>query len=172
MPLALSCMPQGNLPPTAALYLPTPLGRMYLAANEAGLTAVSLGTGPGVLPGTASREAFTLLERAVRELDQYFSGRRRQFDLPVCLPGTPFQHRVWHALCTIPYGETRSYAEVAALAGSPRACRAVGMANHNNPIMILVPCHRVIESSGALGGYGGGLAAKSLLLDLEQRRPY
>ena len=153
--------------PEAVVYLPTPIGKLYLAADPDGLTAVTLTPGPEVATGHASREAFAILEKAARELDEYFAGSRRVFDLPLSLGGTPFQRSVWQSLCAIPYGETRSYAEVAAMTGRPKACRAVGMANHNNPVMLLIPCHRVIQTGGGLGGYGGGLPAKQYLLDLE-----
>lgn len=108
-----------------------------------------------------------------RQLDEYFAGRRREFSLPLVHPGTPFQQKVWKALLAIPYGRTRSYQDVAKLVGHPRAVRAVGTANGMNRIAILVPCHRVVNSNGELGGYGGGLWRKRWLLDLEsaQRKP-
>lgn len=101
------------------------------------------------------------------QLAEYLAGRRREFDLPLGAHGTPFQKRVWSALRRIPYGETRSYVDVARAAGSPKGARAVGMANHDNPIAIVVPCHRVIAADGSLGGYAGGLDLKRKLLDLE-----
>lgn len=104
----------------------------------------------------------------VDQLDDYFAGLRTDFDLMVAPRGTPFQLDVWRALTTIPYGETVSYGELAARVGRPTAARAVGAANGQNPISIIVPCHRVIGASGDLTGYGGGLDRKSLLLDLEQ----
>jgi methylated-DNA-[protein]-cysteine S-methyltransferase len=107
-----------------------------------------------------------LLE-AQRQLAQYLAGERRAFDLPLAPRGTEFERRVWQALVAIPYGETRSYAEVAATIGRPSACRAVGRANGSNPIAVIIPCHRVIGSDGSLTGYGGGLALKRFLLDLE-----
>lgn len=110
-----------------------------------------------------------LLKEAVRQLQQYFVGNRKQFELPLGPEGTPFQQKVWAALLTIPYGETRSYKEIAAQIGNAKACRAVGMANHRNPIGIIIPCHRVIGSSGSLTGYAGGIDKKQLLLELEQR---
>lgn len=110
-----------------------------------------------------------LLLRAEEELREYFEGRRREFDLPLAPKGTEFQRRVWRALLTIPYGETRSYQELAALAGCPKGFRAVGMANNRNPISILIPCHRVIGKDGSLTGYGGGLEKKEFLLALERR---
>lgn len=104
---------------------------------------------------------------AVDQLDAYFAGELTTFDLDLDLGGTPFQRQVWEALQTIPYGETRSYGEIAVQIGSRGAFRAVGMANGRNPIGIIVPCHRVIGSTGSLTGYGGGLDRKRLLLDLE-----
>ncbi|MBQ9079830.1 MAG: methylated-DNA--[Clostridia bacterium] len=105
-----------------------------------------------------------------RQLDEYFAGVRRDFsDIPLDLRGTQFQLRVWNALLDIPYGETRNYGDIAAAVENPRACRAVGMANHNNPIVIIVPCHRVIGADGSLTGYGGGLDKKVFLLELERK---
>jgi methylated-DNA-[protein]-cysteine S-methyltransferase len=107
---------------------------------------------------------------AVEQLDAYFAGDRTDFDLELALVGTQFQRRVWAALQTIPYGETRSYGEIAQQIGSPGAFRAVGLANGHNPIGIIVPCHRVIGSNGSLTGYGGGLDRKRALLELEKSR--
>jgi methylated-DNA-[protein]-cysteine S-methyltransferase len=106
---------------------------------------------------------------AARQLDAYFAGTLRQFDLPLAPAGTPFQRRVWQGLREIPYGETVSYGELARRIGRPSAVRAVGAANGQNPLAIVIPCHRVIGSDGRLVGYGGGLAAKSALLALERR---
>ena len=103
----------------------------------------------------------------VRQLEEYFAGRRRGFDLPLDLRGTDFQKRCWQELLKIPHGETRSYAEIARAIGNPAAVRAVGLANGKNPIAIIVPCHRVIGSDGSLTGYGGGLDVKRQLLELE-----
>ncbi len=108
-----------------------------------------------------------LLKEAVRQLSEYFSGERTSFDLPVMPAGTEFQRTVWDVLKTIPFGETRAYKEVAAAAGNPKGCRAVGMANNRNPVMIVIPCHRVIGSDGSLTGYAGGLDVKEKLLRLE-----
>jgi len=102
-----------------------------------------------------------------KQLDEYFAGRLRRFTLPLDLRGTPFQRQVWDALLDIPYGETRSYGDVARALGRPRSARAVGGANHVNPVAIVVPCHRVIGADGSLTGYGGGLDRKKALLDLE-----
>lgn len=109
-----------------------------------------------------------LAQRVFRQLDEYFAGTRKVFDFPYRLHGTPFQETVWAALREIPYGETRSYKDIAKVIGHPNACRAVGMANHANPIFIAIPCHRVIGANGHLVGYGGGLAMKRALLELEQ----
>ena len=103
------------------------------------------------------------------ELAEYFQGRRQVFTVPLAPAGTPFQQRVWAALCEIPFGATASYGDTAARIGNPRACRAVGMANHQNPILIAVPCHRVIGAGGRLVGYGGGLDMKEALLQMERR---
>ena len=102
-----------------------------------------------------------------RQLDGYFAGRRRTFEFPMEMAGTPFQRQVWNALQQIPYGETATYGDIASMIGKPSACRAVGLANGRNPIAIVVPCHRVIGKSGALTGYGGGLTRKEQLLALE-----
>jgi methylated-DNA-[protein]-cysteine S-methyltransferase len=107
------------------------------------------------------------MRRYVKELEEYFAGRRREFSFPLDLRGTDFQVACWRALLAIPYGETRSYADIARAVGKPSAFRAVGMANNRNPIAIVVPCHRVIASDGTLCGYGGGLAVKRRLLELE-----
>jgi AraC family transcriptional regulator, regulatory protein of adaptative response / methylated-DNA-[protein]-cysteine methyltransferase len=109
-----------------------------------------------------------LLDILQVQLDEYFAGERRTFDIPLSYPGTPFQQNVWSALLKIPYGETCSYLTLAQRVGSPQAVRAVGQANGMNPIAIVIPCHRVVNTSGALGGYGGGLWRKQHLLDLER----
>lgn len=111
-----------------------------------------------------------ILEEAVRQLEEYFAGRLQQFDLPFSPQGTEFQKRVWKALLTIPYGETRSYGDIAKQIGSEKAVRAVGGANHVNPISIVIPCHRVIGKNGSLTGYGGGLEIKEKLLSLERKK--
>jgi methylated-DNA-[protein]-cysteine S-methyltransferase len=122
---------------------------------------------------TELRESKAVLAPYLRELNEYFSGERREFSFPLDLRGTEFQLACWHALLEIPYGETCSYRDIAQAIRHPHAYRAVGMSNNRNPIAIVVPCHRVIASSGSLCGYGGGLDIKRKLLDLEQssRRP-
>jgi methylated-DNA-[protein]-cysteine S-methyltransferase len=117
------------------------------------------------------RSETPLIKNAASQLDEYFTGLRKAFDLPLSLKGTEFQRSVWNALLTVGYGETRSYKDIAAQIGKPLAVRAVGSANHHNPIAIIVPCHRVIGHDGSLTGYGGGLHVKQFLLDLEKRDP-
>ena len=111
-----------------------------------------------------------LLDRAIDEVDEYFAGKRTAFDIPLAPEGTPFQQEVWKALRAIPFGETRSYMDVARTIGKPRAVRAVGAANGRNPLGIVVPCHRVIGADGSLTGYAGGMERKKFLLDLERQR--
>ena len=115
-----------------------------------------------------ARAAQEIPEQAAREIGEYFEGKRRAFAVPTAAAGTPFQQAVWNALKEIPYGETRTYGEIARRIGHPRASRAVGQANNRNPLPIVVPCHRVIGTSGALTGYAGGLAVKERLLELER----
>ncbi len=122
-----------------------------------------------VATGIRSDAANELTALVFQQLDEYFKGTRKTFDFPYQLHGTPFQETVWAALREIPYGETRSYKDIAEAIGCPRAFRAVGMANHANPIFIAIPCHRVIGADGSLVGYGGGLGMKKLLLELERR---
>ena len=114
-----------------------------------------------------------LIMESKKQLEEYFSGNRKNFDLPIVfIRGTDFQKKIWDTLLKIPYGETRSYKEIAEMAGKPKACRAVGGANNKNPISIVVPCHRVIGANGSLVGYGGGLNIKKALLDLEKEDFY
>ncbi|MGI6342237.1 MAG: methylated-DNA--[protein]-cysteine S-methyltransferase [Bacteroidales bacterium] len=109
----------------------------------------------------------TLTDEVAKQLNEYFEGKRKEFTVPIKLYGTNFQLKVWQALCDIPYGQTRSYKDVAIQIGNPKAARAVGMANNRNPIAIIVPCHRVIASDGKLGGYAAGLDVKRKLLKIE-----
>lgn len=110
-----------------------------------------------------------LLKQAISQINEYLCGKRKTFDIKLAFSGTDFQERVWNALIKIPYGKTASYKDIAKVAGNEKACRAVGMANHNNPIAIIIPCHRVIGSNGSLVGFGGGLGTKEFLLNLEQK---
>jgi O-6-methylguanine DNA methyltransferase len=155
----------------------TPIGGMRLASTERGLAYVELphasGRGldgwlRGCLPEASAREGFAPNRRAARQILEYLDGKRTEFDLPLDPLGTRFQLSVWRALQEIPYGETRSYQGIARRIKKPRAVRAVGAANGANPLSLVVPCHRVIASSGGLGGYGGGLPLKARLLAMEQ----
>lgn len=110
-----------------------------------------------------------LIEETYRQISEYLERERKTFDIPIKMQGTEFQKKVWKELTKIPYGETRSYKQIAENIGNPKACRAVGMANHNNPIAIIVPCHRVIGTNNKLVGYAGGLAIKEKLLKIEQK---
>lgn len=116
----------------------------------------------------AKKDKSSLLLKAATELEEYFAGNRQIFDIPLAPEGTEFQKKVWQALLQIPYGETRSYKEIAIASGSPKGCRAAGMANNRNPIAIIIPCHRVIGADGKLVGYAGGLDLKSKLLNHEK----
>lgn len=144
----------------------SPIGPLTLAEHDGALTHLLFN---GEVPKEYIEGESELLKKAGAELSEYFEGARREFDLPLEPSGTEFQQRVWAALLDIPYGETRSYKDIAIAAGCPRGFRAVGMANHNNPISIIVPCHRVIGSGGGLTGYGGGLPIKEYLLGLERK---
>ncbi len=108
-----------------------------------------------------------VVARTRKQLDEYARGKRTEFDIPVRAEGTAFQEKVWHALARIPFGEVRSYGEIAEAIGRPGASRAVGQANHNNPVAPIIPCHRVVASDGGLGGYGGGLDLKRRMLEME-----
>jgi len=144
----------------------SPIGRLELAADDSALTHILFKAQGDPTPG-----AFPdVLERARQQLALYFAGKLTVFDLPLAPKGTPFQRAVWQALICIPYGQTTSYADLAARIDRPRAVRAVGAANGQNPIPIVIPCHRVIGRDGSLVGFGGGLDTKRRLLDLEQGR--
>ena len=121
-----------------------------------------------VMPQDCVKKETPLIKKAAVQIEEYFAGKRKKFTLPLVMHGTEFQMDVWNALQTIPYGETRSYKDIAEQIGRPKAVRAVGMANHHNPISIIVPCHRVIGHNGKLVGYGAGLPLKRRLLELEQ----
>jgi len=145
----------------------SPLGRLGIAENGASITNIFL-TDKKNPQGHFELGDTPLLQRAVGQLKEYFAGQRKDFDLPLNPAGTPFQQKVWSALSAIPYASTCSYKEVALKIGHPQAFRAVGGANNRNPIMVIIPCHRVIGSNGKLVGYGGGLEVKDWLLQLEQ----
>ena len=159
----------------------SPVGPLFLAASDKGLVALefdvrlagqqTIRPNPRDLRTENKRVRFEASERGMQpyvfQLEQYFAGKRRQFSFPLDLRGTDFQLACWRALVAIPYGETRTYADIARAVGRPQGFRAVGMANNRNPVAIVVPCHRVIASDGALCGYGGGLDIKRKLLELE-----
>jgi len=145
-----------------------PIGNLGIAEKDGRIVYVSLaGDEKKDIPKEYERHETPVIKKASRQLAEYFMGKRKEFDLPLEFLGTDFQKKVWAALLTIPYGETRSYGEIAKQAGNPKACRAVGMANNRNPIAIVCPCHRVIGADGSLVGYGGGLPRKEYLLKLE-----
>jgi methylated-DNA-[protein]-cysteine S-methyltransferase len=151
-------------------WIDSPVGRLKLIASDEGLAGILWETGRpgGALSKTAAEDAaHPLLVATERQLGEYFAGSRREFDLKLDPEGTPFQRKVWKALLTIPFGETRSYGQIARQIGRPTAVRAVGAANGSNPISIVTPCHRVVGSTGKLTGFGGGLDAKAYLLALE-----
>ena len=152
--------------------VPSPIGRLKLVASEEGLVAVLWEEDRPKrvrLDDLVENPAHPLLLRAEKELNEYFSGRRKSFTVPLDMRGTYFQKQVWEALLGIPFGETRTYGQLANQLGNPKATRAVGAANGRNPIAIIVPCHRVIGFSGKLTGFAGGLDAKDHLLKLEGR---
>jgi methylated-DNA-[protein]-cysteine S-methyltransferase len=152
----------------------SPVGPLKLVATDAGLAGILWATDrPGRvrLDVVAEDGRHPVLVEAARQLDEYFAGERTQFTVTLDVEGTPFQRKVWTALLTIPWGETRSYAQIAAQIGQPGAVRAVGAANGRNPVSIMAPCHRVIGATGKLTGFAGGLEAKARLLALEGARP-
>lgn len=141
------------------------LGLLTIAEEDGALINVGFGE---FIRGEGIKEETALIAEAWKQLQEYFEGNRKQFTLPLAPEGTAFQQKVWKALQTIPYGEVRTYGQIAAQIGEPKACRAVGMANHNNPVGIIIPCHRVIGANGKLTGYAGGLDKKEKLLQLEK----
>ena len=147
----------------------SPIGPLNLAVSSKGLVALEFDRNnfPPKKTKYHWEESGEKTKPFARELQQYFEGKRRDFSFPLDLRGTDFQVKCWRALLAIPYGETRSYADIARAVRKPQAFRAVGMANNRNPIAIVVPCHRVIASDGTLCGYGGGLEVKRRLLELE-----
>ena len=144
----------------------TPVGKLCIGEEDDSITRVTWSK----VPQEYIQEETELILNCKIQLEEYFAGNRKQFDLPLAPKGTDFQKRVWKALTDIPYGETRTYGEIAAAVGSPKAARAVGMANNKNPIGIIVPCPRVVGADGKLVGYAGGMAKKEWLLHLEQEK--
>jgi methylated-DNA-[protein]-cysteine S-methyltransferase len=148
----------------------TPVGRLLLAGDRDGLRRISFQNGfHPVEPAPDWRRTKEPFAEVLAQLDDYFAGRLRRFELPLAPQGTPFQREVWSALTAIPYGDTVSYRELACRLGRPLASRAVGAANGRNPIPIVIPCHRVVGADGSLTGFGGGLEIKRQLLALECR---
>lgn len=144
----------------------SPLGSLTLVEEDGALVQLSF---DGYTVLESEEVDSPLLREAERQLASYFAGQLQVFSLPLCTRGTPFQEKVWCALQKIPYGETRTYGELAAMIAQPTAARAVGGANHRNPLAIIIPCHRVVAAHGGLGGYGGGLDKKQWLLALEEK---
>jgi len=157
------------------MYVPSPVGPLRLTATDDGLSELHFAASRAAVLGVEGERtdgrAETILERVRTELDEYFAGGRVCFDIPLHLHGTPFQIRVWTALREIPYGTTLSYGELARRIGAPKAVRAVGAANGQNPVAIIVPCHRVIGANGDLTGFGGGIERKRWLLQHESASP-
>ena len=157
----------------------SPIGLLFLARTERGLRFVdflerrslkrAFAAHAEAVPDAEWEPSLLQLKPVTEQIERYFCGTLERFDLPLDLVGTDFQLKVWRALCRIPYGETRSYGQIAKSLGQPGAARAVGLANNQNPVPIIVPCHRVIGADGSLTGYGGGLPRKRKLLDLEAR---
>ena len=146
------------------------IGPLLLGMSDGKLAVLAFGHElPAKLHGTRVdwRESSAATANVRQQLEEYFAGQRREFNLPLDLHGTEFQRRCWDQLVQIPFGETRSYAEIARAVGSPNGFRAVGQANHHNPVAIVVPCHRVLAGGKELGGYGGGVPTKAFLLRLE-----
>lgn len=144
-------------------YYQSPLAFLEIKTTETDVVQLSFKEEAG----ESSRDLPNVMQECIRQLDEYFAGKRAEFQLPLKPHGTAFQEKVWKALQTIPYGETISYKQLAERVDNPKACRAVGSANGRNPIGIIIPCHRVIAADGTLGGYAYGLKAKKTLLDLE-----
>ncbi len=148
----------------------SPVGELTLVSNGDALVELNFENGRYPKPMQPVGDD-KILKQARRELDAYFAGKLKSFTVPVAPEGTEFQKKAWKALQKIPYGATRSYAQQAVAVGNPNAVRAVGSANGRNPVAIIIPCHRVIGSNGSLTGFGGGMACKKQLLDLEQGEP-
>lgn len=148
----------------------SPVGRLLLAGNETLETIRFPDSKQGIQPEPAWKEALEFFKPVISQLDDYFNGRLKAFNIEMTLIGTEFQKQVWSELAKVPYGTTISYGELAQKIGNPKASRAVGMANGKNPIPIIIPCHRVIGKDGTLTGFGGGLDVKQTLLELEKKR--
>lgn len=156
---------------TFTTHLRTPIGWLEVRGDSDAILAVNFVERPGSSrrPRTEADALPAVVAACLGQLEEYFQGGRTSFDLPLRLEGTPFQRRIWEALLRVPYGRTTTYRDLAAAVGNARATRAVGGANHRNPVSIIVPCHRVVGSDGGLTGYGGGLWRKEWLLGHERR---
>ena len=146
-------------------YENTPVGKLCIGEEDGYITRVTWNH----IPMEFVLEETELILCCKQQIDEFFAGERKAFDLPLAPLGTEFQKKVWNALQEIPYGETRTYGEIAAAVGNPKAARAVGMANNKNPIAIIIPCHRVVGANGKLVGYAGGMERKMFLLELERK---
>ena len=152
---------------TSKAILYTPIGILIIEARDQAVCAISLAREDQVIAEESGNEP--VLDQAKQELQEYFEGKRTAFTFAMKADGTPFQKSIWNALLTIPFGETKTYGEIAKAVDNPKGSRAVGMACNRNPIMIAVPCHRVLGAGGAMTGYAGGVPVKEALLDLEQK---
>ena len=165
-------MSDPTTPPTRYTVVDSPIGPLTLMSRDGRLTNLVMhGQAHAVAPPPGAVRDDGAFDDVAAQLDEYFAGRRTSFDIPLDLEGTDFQRDVWDQLCAIPYGGTISYGELARRVGRPGAARAVGSANGRNPVAVIVPCHRVIAGDGGLGGYGGGLDRKTVLLALERATP-
>jgi methylated-DNA-[protein]-cysteine S-methyltransferase len=144
----------------------TPMGLLTVASTEKGIASIQFGNS---IPRDAVASGESANRETALQLTEYFEGKRTRFELPLDVEGTPFQKAVWNELLRIPYGETRSYGDIARAIGRPGAARAVGMANHDNPVAVVIPCHRVVGRDGSLTGYAGGLHLKAQLLSIERQ---
>jgi methylated-DNA-[protein]-cysteine S-methyltransferase len=160
-----SVLSASGKPETAVMF--TPIGALEISGSGRGVRSIVFAGRRRVRSGRTP----ACLKVAVRQIDEYFRGKRKKFTVKLDIGGTPFQKKVWRELLKIPFGKTASYADIASATGNPRACRAVGGANHRNPVPIIVPCHRVVGSGGGLTGYGGGLERKAWLLIHERNTP-
>lgn len=143
-------------------YYQTKIGRIKIAQEGDAIVEINVTDSE-----KESERETPLIKKTIKELKEYLEGKRKIFDIPIDTQGTEFQEKVWNALLEIPYGETKSYEDIAKMVGCPKGARAVGMANHNNKIIIVIPCHRVIGKNGKLVGYAGGLPVKEKLLQIE-----
>jgi len=151
-------------------HVSSPVGPLLVAGDQKAIKYISFPTGKTTIqPDSTWVQDGEPLQEAIKQLEDYFEGKQKQITFPIAPEGTPFQQKVWKALQEIPYGKTVSYGAIARKIGNPKASRAVGAANGKNPIPIIIPCHRVVGSTGQLTGFGGGIPTKKILLELEQK---